>query len=111
MDIEDSAETPQYEPVVPDESEEREEADISINLPIATIRKLVKEGAGDARFSQEALAGLSRACGVFLLYASLAAQDVTTAKKKSTISPEFVLTALEEIGFPEIASDCRAALN
>ena len=88
-----------------------EEANLTIDFPIATMKKLVKEAAGDARFSQDALAGLSRACGVFLLYASVAAQDVAVAKKKATLLPEHVLIALSEIGFPEIAEECKAALN
>jgi histone H3/H4 len=109
MDIEDfPPNTPHFEAVVPQEiMDPPEENDVSINLPVATVRKLVKEGAGDARFSPEALAGLSRACGVFLLYASLASQDVTSAKKKSTISADHVLTALAEIGFPEIAATLK----
>ncbi len=111
MDIEDQVETlPQEVNEEMGEEEQKDEADVSINFPIATMKKLAKEAAGDARFSQDALAALSRACGVFLLYASLAAQDVTQSKKKSMMQPEHVVTALAEIGFPEIAEECKAAL-
>ena len=93
------------------QGEEEKEENISINFPIATIKALAKEAASDARFSQDALAALSRACGVFLLYASLAAQDTTRAKKKSLMQPEHVILALAEVGFPEIAEECKTAMN
>ena len=83
----------------------------SIEFPLASVRKIMKEAVPDGRFSLDLVSGINRAMGVFLLYVSSAAQEITSEQGRSTIGPAEINVALIETGFAEIAEDVRRALK
>ena len=83
----------------------------SISFPAATIRKLLKEAAPDARFSADCLEAFNRCCAVFIYYISAASQESVASAKRTILQPSDVNEALNDCGFAEIAEESRRSLG
>jgi histone H3/H4 len=83
----------------------------SVLLPLAQIKRLMKEAAPEAKFSAEVQASIQKCASLFLFYVSAAAQEIADLNGKSTMMPGYVNQALNETGFAEIADEVRRTLS
>ncbi|KAF6259690.1 histone-fold-containing protein [Scenedesmus sp. NREL 46B-D3] len=83
-----------------------EENDVS--LPRATLTKMVKELLPqDMRCAAECMDMLMDCCTEFIQLLSSEANELAMAEQKSTITPEYVTRALQQLGFEEWADDVK----
>merc|ERR1711990_94922 len=92
------------ESVLPLEEEE-------LTLPIAAVNKLIKEAVPKYRVSKEARELVVSCCTQFIHTVATTSSETCNQASKKTIAPEHVLAALEQLGFPEMISECQEVLN
>eukprot|EP00882_Tetradesmus_deserticola_P009821 GHRQ01010378.1.p2 GENE.GHRQ01010378.1~~GHRQ01010378.1.p2 ORF type:complete len:122 (+),score=61.79 GHRQ01010378.1:400-765(+) len=85
-----------------------EENDVS--LPRATLTKMVKELLPhDMRCAAECMDMLMDCCTEFIQLLSSEANELAMADQKSTITPEYVTRALQQLGFEEWAEQVKTS--
>lgn len=82
-----------------------------LDLPIAVVRRLMKSGAPNKRFTPDFIGAVSRCAGAFGLYLLSASQEAGSDAGKSTLRPVDVLEGLLRCGFPELAEEARISLG
>ncbi len=71
-------------------------------LPRSVVQRLVRKMLPDkTMLSKDATSALGTATAVFVLYATAAANEVTRAAKRTTVTSDDVLKAIEEAEFDE----------
>lgn len=94
-----------------------------LTLPIAAVNKLIKEAVPKYRVSQfetystmkllaiqvskEARELVVNCCTQFIHTVATTSSETCNQASKKTIAPEHVLAALEQLGFPEMISECQ----
>eukprot|EP01116_Phalansterium_solitarium_P012388 TRINITY_DN28618_c0_g1_i1.p1 TRINITY_DN28618_c0_g1~~TRINITY_DN28618_c0_g1_i1.p1 ORF type:complete len:155 (-),score=38.29 TRINITY_DN28618_c0_g1_i1:176-640(-) len=72
-----------------------------LEVPKAVVSRLIKSAIPDTfvAVQAEAKQALTTAAKIFILYATACANDICKAENKSTIMPEHVFKAMEELEF------------
>jgi len=78
-----------------------------LTLPIAAVNKLIKEAVPKYRVSKEARELVVNCCTQFIHTVATTSSETCNQASKKTIAPEHVLAALEQLGFPEMISECQ----
>lgn len=82
---------------------------VNFELPQSIVSKIVKSTLGDkTALSKDAGLAFSKAAGIFILYLTSVANDFCKQSKRSTLMPEHVLAALEEIEMDEMLEPIKA---
>jgi len=84
-------------------------AEEEVNLPKATIAKLVKEYVPDMRVASDVVDLLLECCTEFVQALSSEANDGCGRGGRSTVTPEHVLAALAALGFSSYSPGVREA--
>lgn len=90
-----------------------------VQLPKAVLKRMMKKQLAqsdnaairDANISADAMLAVSEAAKVFISYLTCTANDICAEHKRSTISPDDVLSALEELEFGEFCDVLRSDLE
>lgn len=84
-------------------------ADEELSLPKATIQKMIKDivTGSDVRVSGDSIDLLVACCTEFVHLVSSQANEVSEKEKRTTVNPEHIITALEELGFSELVAGVR----
>lgn len=88
-------------------------------LPKAVLKRMMKKqlalsedaAVRDANISSEAMLAVSEAAKVFISYVTCTANDICMEHKRSTISADDVLSALDELEFGEFVDVLRTDLE
>eukprot|EP00164_Ancoracysta_twista_P008575 GFYU01012435.1.p1 GENE.GFYU01012435.1~~GFYU01012435.1.p1 ORF type:complete len:146 (-),score=53.49 GFYU01012435.1:76-513(-) len=73
----------------------------TLQLPQATVVKLLKNHGGNKKINEKAKAAFSFAGGLFAFYLTNIANAYTTKRKAMTVSTADIMHALTELGVPE----------
>jgi len=83
-------------------------ADIGLELPLAPISRLAKNELPDnIQISKEVKASFAKSAGVFILYLTNQANQFCQKAKRSTISADDVLAAVQELEFDEFLPELQ----
>lgn len=90
-----------------------------VQLPKAVLKRMMKKQLAqsdnaairDANISADAMLAVSEAAKVFISYLTCTANDICAEHKRSTISADDVLSALEELEFGEFCDVLRSDLE
>lgn len=90
-----------------------------VQLPKAVLKRMMKKqlaqsdnaAVRDANISADAMLAVSEAAKVFISYLTCTANDICAEHKRSTISADDVLSALEELEFGEFCDVLRSDLQ
>jgi DNA polymerase epsilon subunit 3 len=97
-------------------------AELEVDLPKALIKRIVKvkladkadigddDGKRDFQVNKDALSALSQATKVFITYVTSAAHDICRENNRTTVAPQDVAKALEELAFDEFIPDLQDIL-
>lgn len=78
----------------------------------ATIQKMVKElMPADMRVGGDAIDILCACCSEFVQLLASEANEIATKEKKSTITPEFILKAIRDLGFTDFLEEVTATME
>lgn len=82
--------------------------DDDVSLPRSTLQKAVKGGLPSGmRIASDAMDVLTLCCNEFVHLVSAQSNVISDREKRSTISPEHVLKALQELGFDAFLGPVR----
>lgn len=71
-----------------------EQPDDELNIPRATLNKMIKELLPDIRVSIESRELISNCCTEFITYISSESNELCNAEQKKTISPDHVIAGV-----------------
>jgi histone H3/H4 len=86
-------------------------AELDVDLPKGAIKRIVKnklaekagaaqgEGQRDLQVNKDAVSAFSQATKVFITYVTTAAHDICREHKRTTVAPQDILQALQELDF------------
>lgn len=84
--------------------------DNDVSLPRATLTKIVKDHLpAEMRCASDAMDMLMECCTEFIQLLSSESNELATKDHKSTITPEHVMRALQQLGFDEWAAEVKAS--
>lgn len=84
--------------------------ELDVDLPKGVIKRIVKaklaerqaqahQRSGDFQVSKDAVSAFSQATKVFITYVTTAAYDICRENKRTTVAPQDILQALNELEF------------
>eukprot|EP00823_Brevimastigomonas_motovehiculus_P005473 TRINITY_DN4045_c0_g1_i1.p1 TRINITY_DN4045_c0_g1~~TRINITY_DN4045_c0_g1_i1.p1 ORF type:complete len:137 (+),score=39.34 TRINITY_DN4045_c0_g1_i1:91-501(+) len=84
----------------------------SLDLPLTPVFRLVKSALPEGtQLGKDSKNALVRAAGVFILYLSSTAHDFSLKAKRSTLTAEDIMAALEEIDFSDFLPRIQSLLE
>lgn len=98
-------------------------AEMEVELPRALIKRIVKaklaeqadlgddEGKRDFQLNKDATTAFSQATKVFITYVSSAAHDICRENNRSTVAPQDIIQALDELCFQDFIPDLQDLLT
>jgi len=85
--------------------------DDELSIPRAALNKMIKEIAPNVRVATDARELILSCCTEFIHVLSSEANDLCERQQKKTISPEHILTALDNLGFSCYKDEAQAVLQ
>lgn len=86
--------------------------DDDVSLPKSTLSKAIRDAVPSGmRVSGDAVDLILSCCNEFVHLLSTQANEISDRDGRSTISPDHVIRALEELGFTSYLSDVKGALE
>jgi histone H3/H4 len=97
-------------------------SEMEVELPKALIKRIVKaklaeqadlgdeEGKRDFQLNKDATTAFSQATKVFITYVSSAAHDICRENNRSTVAPQDIIQALDELCFQDFIPDLQDLL-
>ena len=98
-------------------------AEMDVELPKSLIKRIVKaklaeqaelgddDRKRDVQTSRDATVALSHATKVFITYVSSAAHDICREHNRTTVAPQDINAALNELGFSSFLPDLQELLS
>ena len=98
-------------------------AEMEVELPRALIKRIVKaklaeqadlgddEGKRDFQLNKDATTAFSQASKVFLTYVRSAAHDICRENNRSTVAPQDIIQALDDLCFQDFVPDLQDLLT
>ena len=95
--------------------------ELDVDLPKGVIKRIVKaklaekqaqagQRSGDFQVSKDAVSAFSQATKVFITYVTTAAYDICRENKRTTVAPQDILQALNELEFGSFIDGLEARL-
>ena len=87
-------------------------SELDVELPRVAVKRIIKaklaehqaqagtSGQREFQVNKDALTAFSQATKVFITYVTTAANDICRENKRSTVAPQDILQALQELDFP-----------
>jgi len=85
--------------------------DDELSIPRAALNKMIKELVPNVRVATDARELILACCTEFIHVLSSEANDICELQQKKTISPEHILTALDNLGFSCYKDEAQTVLQ